>query len=70
VEIREKTLCLVGSNWKTGQHMSTIINRLQGEIDEDGMISQNIYNIKPIQYKTILTVIKTDINKGVVSILE
>lgn len=40
------------------------------DISDDRMISQIIHNVHPIQYKTTLTVIKRDLNKGVPISLE
>jgi hypothetical protein len=40
------------------------------KIDDERMISQIINNIHPVQYKTTLTVIKRDLNKGVAITLE
>jgi hypothetical protein len=40
------------------------------KIDDERMISQIIHNIHPIQYRTTLTVIKRDMNKGVATTLE
>ena len=40
------------------------------KIDDERMLSQIIHNIHPIQYRTTLTVIKRDLNKGTALSLE